>query len=133
VAQNFPPDLRAAAHRHMLAADTLQDGPRKDVAGYLYGLAAECGFKALMGTLGMKPLPKERRSMDPFYAHFTELKSMVRDSAEGRQHIDLRKFAEDQNFMAHWDISMRYSSGKTIKKSWVECWRRDATAVIAEL
>jgi hypothetical protein len=103
--QSFNTNMRAAAFRHQEAAETLYDGARNDVAGYLYGLAAECGTKALMRTLGLKP--GGSRDSDPFYAHFTSLKTLLRDDASARQHQDLRKFTEDVSFMAHWDIAMR--------------------------
>jgi hypothetical protein len=35
--------------------------------------------------------------------------------------------------MAHWDITMRYSDGKDIKKAWVEGGRQNAKDVIAEI
>ena len=131
--QNYPSNMAAAAHRHLLAGEQLVSGHRKDVAGYLYGLAAECGLKALMLTLGVKPLPPEQRRDDPFFAHFTVLKTLLIDSDQGRKHHDLRKFAQDQNCMAHWDTSMRYSDGKSIDDRWVESWRNYAKAIIAEI
>lgn len=131
--QSFNINLRAAAHRHQEAAETLHNGKRHDVAGYLYGIAAECGIKALMLALGMKPAADARRSDDPFYAHFSRLKTMLRDDARTRQHADLRKFAEDDRFMEHWDVAMRYSDGKDINKAWVDGWRKNARDVMAEI
>jgi hypothetical protein len=125
--------MRAAARRHQEAAETLYGGARHDVAGYLYGLAAECGIKALMSDLGMRPARETLRTSDPFYAHFTRLKTMLRDDAHARRHPDLRKFAEDDRFMEHWDIAMRYSDGKDIKKAWVDDWRQNAKDVMAEI
>ena len=133
VAQSFNTNMRAAARRHQEAAETLHAGTRQDVAGYLYGLAAECGIKALMLTLGMRHAADARRSDDPFYAHFTRLKTMLRDDARARQHEDLRKFTEDDHFMEHWDVAMRYSDGKDIKKAWVDGWRQNAKDVMAEI
>jgi hypothetical protein len=103
------------------------------VAGYLYGLAAECAIKALMLDLGMRPAVDGRRSDDPFYAHFRQLKTMLRDNASARKHKDLRKFTEDNRFMEHWDVAMRYSDGKDILKAWVEAWRENAKDVMAEI
>ncbi|MDR3737536.1 MAG: hypothetical protein P4L40_00815 [Terracidiphilus sp.] len=125
--------MRAAAHRHQEAAEMLYEAARQDVAGYLYGLAAECGIKALMIDLGMRPASDASRSTDPFYAHFTRLKTMLRDGAYARQHADLRKFTEDDRFMEHWDVAMRYSDGKGIRKNWVDGWRQNAKDVLAEI
>ena len=133
MAQDYPVNMKAAAHRHLLAGEILVSGHRKDVAGYLYGLAAECGLKALMIALGMKPLPPEQKRDDPFFAHFMALKTLLLDSSEGRRHRDLLKFAQDPKFMAHWDIKMRYSDGKSIDDRWIEQWHVDAKAVVAEI
>jgi hypothetical protein len=133
MAQSYNTNLRAAARRHQEAAEALYEGARQDVAGYLYGLAAECGIKALMVDLGMRPAKEALRADDPFYAHFTRLKTMLRDDALARQHRDLRKFTEDDRFMEHWDIAMRYSDGKDIRKAWVDCWRQNAKDIMAEI
>ena len=133
MAQGFNTSMRIAARRHHEAAEALFEGTRQDVAGYLYGLAAECGINALMIDLGMRPLGDTRASDDPFYAHFARLKTMLRDDAYARRHEDLRKFTEDDRFMAHWDVSMRYSDGKDIRKVWVEVWRQNAKDVMAEI
>ncbi len=103
------------------------------MAGYLYGLAAECGIKELMLKSGMRPVSESLRTDDPFYAHFTRLKTMLRDDARARQHQELRKFVEDDRFMQHWDIAMRYSDGKEIRKAWVDGWRQNAKDVMAEI
>jgi hypothetical protein len=131
--QSFNTNMRAAARRHQEAAETLHGGARQDVAGYLYGLAAECGIKALMLDLGMRPAAKGPTGDDPFYAHFTRLKTMLRDDSRARQHQDLRKFTEDDRFMEHWDVAMRYSDGKDIKNAWIESWRQNAKDVMAEI
>jgi hypothetical protein len=50
---SFHPNLPEAARRHLHAADLLCDEPRhrKDVAGYLYGIAAECAIKQMLVPL----------------------------------------------------------------------------------
>src|SRR5271165_4857767 len=62
----FAIDMPAAARRHLLAADTLVQGPRRDVAGYLYGIAAECAIKAMMIDAGLRPSAGSPRREDPF-------------------------------------------------------------------
>ena len=94
-------DLPAAARRHIEAADSLVDGRRYDVAGYLYGIAAECAIKSMMLDIGMRSLTLERRRDDPFYAHFPELRTMLRDKQLGRRGTILRHYIEDDSFMNH--------------------------------
>jgi len=81
MAQTYAHDMRAAAYRHLQAAERLRSTDRKDVAGYLFGIAAECALKQMMLASGMRPRREEERRNDPFYAHFESLKSMLRDSA----------------------------------------------------
>jgi hypothetical protein len=83
-------ELQSAARRHQMAAHRLQEGERPHerrchvaVAGYLYGIAAECALKEIMRQSGMRPLAVEERRDDPFYAHFPQLKTLLRDSACG--------------------------------------------------
>ncbi|WP_258593176.1 hypothetical protein [Mesorhizobium sp. AR07] len=120
--KSYPTNMRAAAHRHLNAGNELSNTHRKDVAGYLFGIAAECALKSLMQSLGIKPLAREYRWNDPFYAHFKELKTLIRDHSEGRKHHDLLKYANDGRFMEHWDVTMRYSDGKLIEDAWVTLW-----------
>jgi hypothetical protein len=65
-------NLVDAAHRHMEAANCLHDcAPpcrRRDVAGYLYGIAAECALKEIMRQ--SHNWRKLERDDGPFYAHF---------------------------------------------------------------
>jgi hypothetical protein len=117
-----------AARRHLEAADCLHDGDppcrRRDIAGYLYGLAAECALKELM-----------RRSIigvEPERAHFPELKSVVRDRARGRYASVLRRFS-DTAFMNEWDIKMRYASKKEIPEALVVRWRGHAKAALSAM
>ena len=119
--------LEQAANRHFEAADKLfNDSNRFDVAGYLFGLAAECALKEAMIQSGMRPQEVGERKNDPFFAHFQVLKTMLMDTASGRLRGEIRKIAENNSFMQNWDISMRYSDGKSIKRKWVEDWRQDA-------
>jgi hypothetical protein len=129
MAQTYAHDMRAAAYRHLQAGEHLRSTDRKDVAGYLFGIAAECALKQMMLASGMRPRREEERRNDPFYAHFEALKSMLRDSAYGRLINELRRYAESSTFMQHWDISMRYSHGKDVRSDWVDRWYSDAKDV----
>jgi hypothetical protein len=130
----YEQDLRRAAYRHLEAAEILFGTNRKDVAGYLYGMAAECALKHLMTLSGMRPLPDNQRRNDPFYAHFEELKTFLRNAAAlGRRSGELRKYAERSSFMQQWDVTMRYSHGKDVRPEWVDRWRTDAKEVVGAM
>ena len=128
---NYNSDMKKAARRNFQAAEELLNTHRKDVAGYLYGLAAECAIKAAMSKSGMRPLAPTERRNDPFYAHFETLKTLLRDTTSGRRGTELRLYSENSAFMQHWDTSMRYSDGKAIQDKWIVRWRNDAVQAIA--
>ncbi len=127
----YTPDLPAAARRHLQAADVLdREGSRRDVAGYLYGLAAECACKAMMQEAGMQSRNSDNRREDPFYAHFPELRTMLRDGWLGRRGSPLLHYVDDDNFMSQWNTQMRYCRGSEIKAQWIEKWREQAHLVV---
>jgi len=123
-------DLASSCRRHLEAANHLNTPEAKpkrpDVAGYLYGIAAECALKQLMLDSGMRPLPEEKRRDDPFFAHFPELKTLLRDCVHGRRAGELRRFAEDGQLMNEWDTRMRYAPGKEILPRNVARWKEHA-------
>jgi hypothetical protein len=127
-------DFAKSARRHLVTAILLHEEQHQvkhgHVAGYLLGIAAECGVKEIMRDSGMRPLPPEERREDPFYAHFPELKTMLRNSAQGRRAGELRRWSEDANFMREWDTDMRYAPGKDIERDDVKRWRNDAELVL---
>lgn len=122
--------LAASARRHLNAALRLDDTDRRDVAGYLFGVSAECALKEIMRGSGMRPLPPEKRRDDPFYAHFPVLKTMLRDTASGRRSGELRRYAADEQFMQHWDTDMRYAPSGDVLLVWVDRWREQAKKIV---
>lgn len=125
----FTVDLSQAANRHLDAADVLCAGrpPRRGVAGYLYGLAAELAVKAMVEQLpGL-------RSDAIFYAHFPELRTLLRDALKGRSARPLSSFVHDDAFMNSWDIRMRYADGRQIRDDWVEAWQRQARRAVSAM
>jgi hypothetical protein len=122
----FTPNLPAAARRHLMAADELADsGARRDVAGYLYGLAAECAVKAMMENI-----PLARRQ-EAFYAHFPELRTLLRDALQGRSARPLSAFINDDRFLNNWHVSMRYADGQQVLEQWVTAWREQARRAVS--
>lgn len=126
----YEPNMHAAARRHLEAADILFDGTRSDVAGYLYGIAAECAVKAMMLDDQMRPSSGNRRD-DPFFAHFPELRTMLLDQQWGRRAAILRRFIDDPSFLQEWDTSMRYCKESDIQARWISRWKEQAHNIIA--
>ncbi len=118
-------DLPSAARRHLHAAEVLDENKRRDVAGYLYGIAAECAVKAIaIGQL---------RQDDWHLKHFPDLRTLLRDGIYGRKLAVLSQFINDDSFMNNWDVKMRYASGKEILDRWVDDWKRQARQVVSKI
>ena len=103
------------------------------MAGYLYGIAAECALKAMLLEIGINPLPASARKDDPFYRHFPELLTMVRDVLTGRKASQLHKIVQNGNLMRHWEIEMRYTRPAEISEAWVEAWAEQARQCVATI
>lgn len=130
----FAVDMPAAARRHLEAANTLFAGSRKDVAGYLFGLAAECAVKAMMHDAGVKSVSAtENRREDPYFAHFPELRTMLRDGLKGRIGSPLATFVNSDAFMNTWSTKMRYSHGKDIAPAMIQKWSEQAHQAVAAI
>lgn len=122
----FPADLPAAARRNLEAADALNTGQHRGVAGYLYGIAAECAVKAMVKELGL-------REDEIFYAHFPDLRKLLRDRLKGRKSAPLNALIQDDRFLNNWHISMRYANAREIQDSWVQAWREHARKAITTM
>lgn len=125
----YETDMCKAARRNWTAAETLNTDQNRSVAGYLYGLAAECAVKHHMQTIGLPGTKK--RSDSPYFKHFPELKTVLKDHIQGRQGSQLQKYCLPQ-FMQDWDLSMRYSDGKAVTEQRVQMWKTCADQVLAE-
>lgn len=122
-------DLENAAERHYVASELLYSNMHhKGVAGYLYGIAAECAIKALMSDSGIRPTQGYRQG-DPFYAHFPSLKALLSNRVQGRHSQILSRFMQS-SFMQEWDITLRYASEGDISQSKVDGWRKQAKQAI---
>ncbi|WP_116744867.1 hypothetical protein [Janthinobacterium sp. 78] len=119
-------NLPDSARRHFAAAEELIKTDRSDVAGYLYGIATECAVKAMMLQAGIKPLPAAQKRDDPFFQHYPQLQSALRDRLKGRVSSPLHQFVNNQEFLQHWNTDMRYAPGKQIKSLWVKKWQVQA-------
>lgn len=134
----FSQDLRVSARRHLRSADELYEllsaGSQpgcKAVAGYLFGLCGELAVKAMMEDSGMRKHANRRD--DPYFAHFPELKTLLRDNARGRRAGVLRLIAENDRLFQHWDTEMRYAPTLQILTKWVVAWKASAHELIAKM
>ncbi len=135
----YKQDLRAAARRHLRAAQVLHEhaGPGSQpgcsaVAGYLFGIAGELAVKHLMSDSGMRPLPPTDRRDDPFFAHFPVLKKMLA-TAQGRRSGELRRLSEDSRLFQNWDTTMRYAPTAEISTTRITAWRVSAEELVGRM
>jgi hypothetical protein len=134
-AMSYGMDLAKAARRHFEAAALLDEDPpkgRRDVAGYLYGIAAECALKEIMWRSGMRKREDDRRN-DPFYMHFPDLKRTLRDSAKGRFQSQLLQYAHDSRLMNEWEVEMRYAPSSDVLGKPIEKWAEQAKKLLTHM
>jgi len=123
--------MPVSARRNLSAADALPEAGYH-VAGYLYGLAAECAVKAMMEELGIRPTLTDRRS-DPYYQHFPVLLSASRDAASGRRSGTLSRILSQQNFMTGWSTDIRYAATGEVTSADVERWKTQAKQAVGSI
>ena len=134
IAMAYRRDLAKSARRHFEAATHLnQPGGRKDIAGYLYGIAAECALKEIMRQHGLRPRQPEPQRDDPFYLHFPALKTALRDEPIGRHQSVLHKYAKDPKLMQEWDIQMRYAPSADVLEKPIDEWAAQAKQLVEEM
>jgi hypothetical protein len=125
-------DMPASARRNLMAAEALP-AARFDVAGYLFGLAAECAVKAMMIELGLKPRPAAERRDDPFYQHFPALLVSARNAAKGRRSATLSRILATPQYMANWEIEMRYAAPGDVSAASVQRWAKHAKQTVGAI
>lgn len=127
--------MPAAARRHLIAADLLNNvDARPDVAGYLYGIAAECAIKAMMLEANLWPVPDPaNRGGSPYFEHFPALRTMLRDSLQGRKGTPLINFVNSDAFLSNWSTNMRYAKGAAVKPEWIERWSKQAKDAVGAI
>jgi hypothetical protein len=125
-------DMPASARRNLEAADSLPEA-RFHVAGYLYGLAAECAVKAMLEELGIRPLARTARREDPYYQHFPILLTAALDVASGRRSGTLNRVLLRRGFMAGWSTEIRYAAAGQITPAMVGRWQEQAKQAVASI
>jgi len=126
----YEQNLGKSAHRHFQAAELLYADKtvhrnHKPVAGYLYGIAGELAVKKLMQKSGIKELDKKERHSDPYFKHFPELRTLLKD-ATGLRAGELRRIAQNTTLFRNWNTSMRYAPGSAVQSDWVDAWTESA-------
>jgi hypothetical protein len=123
---SYSTDMQKAARRHLEAVDQLEPGKRRDVAGYLYGIAAECAVKLMACEIGL-------RDQAILFAHFPELRTLLRSVLLGRRASPLARFVNDDAFMNNWHVKMRYCGGNEIRSEWIDSWKQQAHRVLSAM
>ncbi len=113
-------NLVEAARRARRAAQDLDGRNQHQVAGYLYGLAAECAVKEVA-----RQVPCTRTD-EILYAHFPELRNLILDVAQGRAADRLRRVVEHGSFLSEWTIKVRYAPNSEVTQKQVDRWKKDA-------
>ena len=128
----FQHKLPQAAVRNLQAAEALYANPghRRDVAGYLYGIAAECAIKEMVKPIHVSSMHDKDKI---FHAHFPELRTLLRDALQGRNVKPLSIFVFNDAFMNNWHISMRYADARQILERWVEIWQSQAKDAVGKM
>jgi hypothetical protein len=126
----FTPKMPEAARRNLQAAEQLDAGSRRDVAGYLYGLAAECAIKEMIKPI---PVPLEHDKNAIFYAHFPKLRTLLRDAFVGRRMKPVWNVILNNAFMHNWDVAMRYADARQIPDEWVNDWKQQAKDIVGAI
>lgn len=129
----YSANMAEAARRNLSAGNCLK-AEHLHVAGYLFGIAAECALKAMMLEGRMKPSPSDSRSRDdPFYAHFPELKTLLRDQLQGRAMSHVARLVADDAFLNQWAIEIRYAGKGQVPQAWVERWQEQAKSAVNQI
>jgi hypothetical protein len=80
----------------------------------------------MMRDSGMTPLSADHRRDDPFFAHFPDLKSHLKNTVKGRRASELRKIVEASALFQYWHIDMRYAPTEDVKDAWIASWKASA-------
>lgn len=121
---NYRKDYAKAALRHLAAAEFLNHKSpqgRRDIAGYLYGIAAECALKEMMRRHGI-PVDKD----SGFYEHFPNIKRAILHDARSRGNAQLHRYASDGKLMREWDVKMRYAPEADVLGKPIDEWAESA-------
>jgi hypothetical protein len=81
----------------------------------------------------MRPVSDRKSPDDPFWVHFPELRSLLRDRLTGRRGTALGRLIYDDRFLNNWTTRMRYSHGKDIDDRWINAWAVQAREAVGSI
>lgn len=122
-------DFADAASRHWKDAELLHQHRRWPNADQLYGLAAECGLKAVMQGLGMALTPDGRPQQDEHRVHIDNLWSTFSDFASGANEAVYAALLTQPSPFADWSIHQRYWSSNAVTPNRASSHRAGAQKV----
>jgi hypothetical protein len=119
--------MRAAGRRHYADGVKLFDDRRFDNAGYHFGFAAECAVKQRLLECGVQ------QGDDSVWKHWPSLRPLALLAIHSRSAADLRRVLRAPNFMAEWDVTMRYASNAAVDETRAQRWKDDANSALGLL
>lgn len=124
-------DFHDAHNRHWQDAETLFQASRWANADHLYGMAAECGLKALMLKFGMsfdsnKNMPAKGKDLQHINGIWARYETYRSGHYQGTNYALLIA-----NPFQDWHVSQRYANQTEFDKIHVESHRQGAKSVCA--
>lgn len=127
-------DFRDAAKRHWDDAGHLTIDSRHPNADHLFGIAAECALKAVMGALGMRRRPSGDPDEARHRVHIDRLWDEFRTFASGRSAAHyVTLLPAGRNPFHNWDASQRYSNRSQFVRATVVLHQQGAEATMQVL
>ena len=81
----------------------------------------------------MRTLPPQHDKDAILYAHFPELRTLLRDALGGRNVKPLWTFLFNDEFMNNWHVAMRYADAKQVRSEWVDAWQKQAKDAVGAM
>jgi len=127
-----PIDFPSSARRHIQDALLLEERGRLPNAGHLYGLAAECGLKAILIWHG-HPTDAEGSPQRPFREHVDKLlishnMTAITTFLTGRSGAHYLSLIPSISNFSDWSASHRYFSESSLPAS-LHKWRQGAVEI----
>ena len=123
-----PTDFTDAHGRHWGDAELLYERQRLANADQLYGFSAECGLKALLGMLRVRP-DRAGRLPKRYHKHIQDLWPEFKASAKARMGWRLLSQLPGGSPFADWSHHDRYAHSQHVRNEAVDQHRMGALGV----